>query len=204
LEDALIGESLFYNVGTNLFNNVTYLYPNADIWITGHSLGGALGSLLGVTFGVPVVAFESPGESLAAHRLHLPMPPSTQNIVHFFNTADPVAMGTCNGAFNPCSLAGYAFETSCHLGQTAIFDTVNELGWSSGLSHHEIRNVIDQLLSKDGEWYTKKKAKKLGDEKNEMEAVGEYDADEPVRKLPEAQPEIEDCSASECYSWDFV
>ena len=30
--------------------------------------------MLGVTFGVPAVAFESPGERLAAKRLHLPSP----------------------------------------------------------------------------------------------------------------------------------
>jgi putative lipase involved disintegration of autophagic bodies len=42
--------------------------------IPGHSLGGALASLIGVTFGVPVVTFESPGEKLAAARLHLPSP----------------------------------------------------------------------------------------------------------------------------------
>lgn len=40
----------------------------------GHSLGGALAGLLGVTFGVPVVAFEAPGEKMAARRLHLPSP----------------------------------------------------------------------------------------------------------------------------------
>jgi len=41
----------------------------------GHSLGGALASLLGATYGLPAVAFESPGEKLAASRLHLPLPP---------------------------------------------------------------------------------------------------------------------------------
>lgn len=40
----------------------------------GHSLGGALAGLLGATFGVPVVAFEAPGEKMAARRLHLPSP----------------------------------------------------------------------------------------------------------------------------------
>jgi lipase ATG15 len=50
------------------------MYPTADIWVIGHSLGGALAGLLGATFGVPVVAFEAPGERLAARRLHLPTP----------------------------------------------------------------------------------------------------------------------------------
>jgi len=48
--------------------------PNSNIWVIGHSLGGALASLIGVTFGVPVVTFESPGEKMAARRLHLPSP----------------------------------------------------------------------------------------------------------------------------------
>lgn len=58
----------------NLYFNLTYMYPEANIWIIGHSLGGALASLLGATFGVPVVTFETPGDKLAAQRLHLPSP----------------------------------------------------------------------------------------------------------------------------------
>ena len=74
LEKSLIEDSLFYSVGVNLYNNVTYLYPNANIWVIGHSLGGSLASLVGVTFGAPVVAFEAPGEKLAAARLHINLP----------------------------------------------------------------------------------------------------------------------------------
>lgn len=58
------------------------MYPHSEIWLTGHSLGGALASLLGVTFGLPVVAFESPGEKMAASRLHLPMAVSYQSLEH--------------------------------------------------------------------------------------------------------------------------
>lgn len=39
-------------------------------------MGGSLASLVGLTFGAPVVAFEAPGEALAAKRLHLPLPVS--------------------------------------------------------------------------------------------------------------------------------
>ena len=70
----------------NLYNNISYIYPHSDIWIIGHSLGGALGSLLGATFGVPVVTFESPGDRLASQRLHLPSPvlpfPSQRALTH--------------------------------------------------------------------------------------------------------------------------
>lgn len=104
LEESLIEESLFYSIGTvrgmpvacvvargagvadltarrtqNLYNNLTYMYPESDIWVIGHSLGGALASMLGVTFGVPVVAIESPGEKMAARRLHLPTPVRPHN-----------------------------------------------------------------------------------------------------------------------------
>ncbi len=87
------------------------MYPESNIWVIGHSLGGALASLVGVTFGAPVVAFEAPGERLAARRLHLPSPPSTQHITHVYHTADPIAMGACNGVLSSCALGGYAMES---------------------------------------------------------------------------------------------
>ncbi|KAF8896085.1 alpha/beta-hydrolase [Infundibulicybe gibba] len=146
LEDALIEDSLFYNIGTNLYNNVTYMYPDSNIWIIGHSLGGALASLLGATFGTPVVTFESPGDRRAASRLHLPSPPSTHHITHVYHTADPIAMGTCNGVLSSCALGGYAMETRCHLGRSIVYDTVSNLSWAVDIRLHGIVAVIDRLL----------------------------------------------------------
>ncbi|KAH7913529.1 Alpha/Beta hydrolase protein [Hygrophoropsis aurantiaca] len=177
LESALMEESLFYPIGTNLYNNLTYMYPEANIWITGHSLGGALGSLLGVTFGVPVVAFESPGEKTASRRLHLPSPPSVQHITHVYHTADPIAMGTCNGILSSCALGGYAMETRCHLGKSIVYDTVSNLSWSVDIRTHGIVNVIDHVL---------------GEPWQPSLEVG--------REVPVAEFE-EDCV--ECYSWEF-
>jgi hypothetical protein len=96
LTEALVEESLFYSVGVvytfhwlglrrcglmsclqNLITNLTSMYPTSNIWLVGHSLGGSLAALLGTTFGLPAVAFEAPGERLAATRLHLPLPPSS-------------------------------------------------------------------------------------------------------------------------------
>ncbi|KAJ8503022.1 hypothetical protein ONZ45_g11213 [Pleurotus djamor] len=177
LEEALAEESLFYPIGTNLYNNITYMYPDSDIWLVGHSLGGALASLLGVTFGVPVVTFEAPGERMAAGRLHLPSPPSLHHVTHVYHTADPIAMGTCNGILSSCALGGYAMESKCHLGKTILYDTVSVLNWSVDVRTHGIVNIIEQLLANP--WPP---------------------SVEEGREVPEAKAE-DDCV--ECYSYEF-
>lgn len=53
---------------------INWLVACTDFVSLGHSLGGGLASLIGVTFGAPTVAFEAPAEKLAATRLHLPSP----------------------------------------------------------------------------------------------------------------------------------
>jgi len=173
VEQSLQEDSLFYSIGTNLYNNLTYLYPHANVWLIGHSLGGSLAGLLGVTFGVPVVTFEAPGEKMAAGRLHLPSPPSTQHVTHLYHTADVIAMGACTGVLSSCGIAGYAMESRCHQGKTILYDTMTKLNWSADVRTHRIGVVIDQLLSKD------------------------WEEDLPV---PVAAPE-DDCV--ECYSWEY-
>ncbi|KAI0682348.1 alpha/beta-hydrolase [Cytidiella melzeri] len=178
LERALVDDSLFYTVGTGLYNNLTYMYPDSNIWIIGHSLGGGLASLLGATFGVPVVSFESPGEKLASTRLHLPQPPSTHaHITHVYHTADPAAMGTCNGVLSSCALAGYALETRCHLGRSIVYDTVTNLSWAVDIRKHGIVSVIEEVLN-----HTWPPSEEIG------------------REVPAAEIE-EDCV--ECFSWEF-
>ncbi|KAE9405199.1 alpha/beta-hydrolase [Gymnopus androsaceus JB14] len=199
VERALIEESLFYSVGINLYNNLTYMYPESNIWIIGHSLGGALASLIGVTFGAPAVAFESPGERMASHRLHLPSPPSVQHIHHVYHTADPIAMGTCNGVLSSCALAGYALESrfvcSLHLvvqrlmrffsyyhvvviwASLSYTTRYPNSSWSVDIRSHGIVAVIERVLS---------------DPWPPSVEIG--------REVPEAIYE-EDCV--ECYSWEW-
>ncbi|KAF8802959.1 alpha/beta-hydrolase [Phlegmacium glaucopus] len=155
VQDALVDEGLFYPIGLNLYNNITYMYPHANIWLTGHSLGGGLAALLGATFGAPVVAFEAPAERMASRRLHLPSPPSTHHITHVYHTADPIPMGTCTGMTSLCSIGGFALESRCHLGQVVLYDTVQKLGWSVNVRNHGIKVIVDQLLADDSEWSTK-------------------------------------------------
>ena len=90
------------------------MYPETNVWLTGHSLGGGLSSLLGLTFGVPTVTFEVPGDRLAAQRLHLPGPPAISwdelPLFHVGHTADPIFQGVCNGPRSACYYSGFALE----------------------------------------------------------------------------------------------
>lgn len=47
------------------------LFPHAQFWVLGHSLGGVVASLLGTTFGLPTVTFESPADRMVLNRLGL-------------------------------------------------------------------------------------------------------------------------------------
>lgn len=154
LERELLRQDRYYQAVMDLYHNVTLLYSpdKYNIWVTGHSLGGALASLLGRTFGLPTVAFEAPGELLATKRLHLPQAPGIpkhlENIWHVGNTADPIYMGVCNGATSSCNAAGYAMETQCHTGRQCVYDVVADKGWSVNLLNHRIHTVIDDIIMK--------------------------------------------------------
>jgi lipase ATG15 len=156
LVKSLKDRNRYYNAAIELYSNVTELYPDSNVWLTGHSLGGVVSSLLGMTFGLPTFTIEAYGDALAAGRLGLPAPPGSDpnrpqdrkftGVHHFGHTADPVFMGTCGGATAPCTLGGYAFESQCHSGVQCVYDTVADFGWRVGLGNHKIHVVIDQVI----------------------------------------------------------
>ncbi|KAF1982308.1 alpha/beta-hydrolase [Aulographum hederae CBS 113979] len=158
LVNSLNGRHHYYHAAQDLYHNVTALYPNADIWVAGHSLGGAVSSLLGLTYGLPVVTFEAVPEAMPAARLGLPTPPGYQlgfhqqrantGVYHFGHTADPIYMGACNTATSACTLGGYAMESQCHAGHICTYDTVNDKGWRVGIGTHKIHNVIRDVIEK--------------------------------------------------------
>lgn len=155
---ALHKKSHYYYAVNDLYRNVTERYPNTDVWLTGHSLGGVVSSLLGLTYGRPVMTYEAYPDALAASRLGLPVPPGYSTgahqsranvpIYHYGHTADPVFMGVCNYASSLCTLSGYAFESICHTGSRCVYDTVEDLGWRVAVSTHSILNVIKDVLEK--------------------------------------------------------
>ncbi|SMN20646.1 similar to Saccharomyces cerevisiae YCR068W ATG15 Lipase required for intravacuolar lysis of autophagic bodies and Cvt bodies [Maudiozyma saulgeensis] len=150
LEKEIRQKDRYYQAVIDIYADVIVRYPTATVWMTGHSLGGALAALVGRTFGLPVVTFEAPGELLAAKRLHLPFPPGLpqyqDTVWNFGHSADPIFLGTCNGASSSCSIAGYAMETSCHSGQVCVYDVVKDKGWHVNMFNHRIHTVIDQIL----------------------------------------------------------
>jgi lipase ATG15 len=152
LGTALRAENRYYRAALQLYYNVTQMYPDSNVWVVGHSLGGAVSSLLGQTYGLPVVTFEAPGEALASERLGLPMPPegtrqsSSIGVYHFGHTADPIYMGACNGPTSICSIGGYAMETKCHAGTECTYDVVSDRGWRMGLGYHRIQGVIKDII----------------------------------------------------------
>ena len=156
LVKSLQEKSHYYFAARDLYHNVTERYPNAEIWMSGHSLGGVVSTLLGLTYGFPVMTYEAFPDALAASRLGLPTPPgyrigSHQSrpdvaIHHFGHTADPVFMGTCDAATSGCTLAGYAFQSQCHTGMRCPYDTVGDLGWRVSVGTHRITSVIPDVL----------------------------------------------------------
>ena len=227
VERALIEKSLYYPAITDLFNNVSYAYPDSQVWITGHSLGGALSSLLGMTFGVPTVTFQAPGERMAAQRLHLPLPPARHPeedpvaalpIVHVYNNADPIATGQCNGAASVCSSFGYAMESKCHAGKSIVYDTMGKLGWSQTINAHRINSLVDDVLTEDwSDKVRKKKAKLAGQDRvrtqgwrwpwhrgEDADDGGDTDSDtdeDDKLAVPRARSE-EKCR--DCTNWHFT
>ena len=150
---ALRNKNRYYYAAKELYRNVSELYPNADIWLAGHSLGGSVASLLGMTVGVPVITFEAPGEAMAASRLGLPTPPGyrigennpgpSSGSYHFGHNADPLYLGTCG---TTCYTGGYAMESVCHSGMECTYNVTGDLGWSSHLTNHRVQIVLHQVL----------------------------------------------------------
>ncbi|CAO3682500.1 unnamed protein product [Umbelopsis ramanniana] len=175
LESSLLDEETYYSLAMRVYIELADQYPDATIWLSGHSLGGSVASLVGQTFGVPTVTFEIPGERLASRRFHLPGPPAISwddiPLWHFGHTADPLFVGVCTGPSSTCWYGGFAMETRCHAGKVCVWDVVNEKGWRVDIRSHRIHDVIENILKKPEEF-----------------------------PIPECKPELE---CVDCALWDY-
>ncbi|KAK4050103.1 putative lipase atg15 [Microbotryomycetes sp. JL201] len=203
LEEAVMEKSAYYPAATDLYNNISALYPHSQIWLTGHSLGGSLAGLLSRTYGVPSVSYESPGDLLPAKRLHLPMPPPSTKFKRG--------------------------KSRCHQGQKIVYDTVGRLGWNVDIRTHSIKPVIERVLIEDwgvdedernqvapmrkrslfGWWPLpgggkhKDDDNKGDDDKPDKEVPDEDDGQHGGRGVPSPKLEDADCWEQECFRWTY-
>lgn len=114
--------SLYGHSYKRIYKDISDRHPQSTIWLTGYSLGGAVASIVGQTFLVPIVSFGIPGDQFAARKLHLPHAPGLPLPVwHFGHTADPIFAGKCS--------VGFLFPTKeqCSQCLTRFFSL--ECGW---------------------------------------------------------------------------
>jgi lipase ATG15 len=138
----------YFAAAENIYRQVRLIYPNSEVWLTGHSLGGSLASLVGVNNNCPAFAYEAPGELLFGLRLGISIDLSNMqrySVYHYGNDADPIFLGTCQGTFSTCSLFGYAMETKCKIGQIRIYDG----GLVTNINNHRLDVVISRFLIPD-------------------------------------------------------
>lgn len=151
LTSALLQNDTYYDAAMLIVEEFRSRYPEATFWLVGHSLGGALASLVGLTLDIPSISYEAPPERLPAERMGLLAPNNTTRnkratAHHFGNSADPIYVGSCNGFFSLCSFWGFNFESKCHSGRRCTYDTVKDKGWRVNINNHRINYVIENVL----------------------------------------------------------
>lgn len=151
--ESLLQSDSYYDIAMYIMGRIQIMYPNATYWVVGHSLGGSLASLVGLTLNIPAVTFEAPPERLAAERIGLIPVDGSSTITslratahHFGHTADPAYMGACNGFFSSCAFWDLSFESQCFTGRRCVYDTVKDKGWRSSIAYHRINYVIPNVL----------------------------------------------------------
>lgn len=145
LTRSVFNEPSYVMIGLDIYKSVKSMYPNAIINFAGHSLGGAIASMLMVStdeIGF-AVTFGSPP---ALHYTQRFMNITNEKIINVFNYGsqlDPLFQGTCNGAGSTCYYAGYMIETKCQLGFKCQY---SNSGFEH-IGHHRIDNIIYNLES---------------------------------------------------------
>ncbi|KAI3640900.1 hypothetical protein MIR68_001778 [Amoeboaphelidium protococcarum] len=148
MHDSVDQPDSYYNMAREIYDILVVMYPQASIWLTGHSLGGAVAAVTAQSLGIPAVTFEAPGDRLYAEKLGIVHDTISSNgrkshqlngknsvklqsksgqsietevaIWQFGLPSDPLFTGKCNGAYSLCYANGYAMETKCHLGNVCM------------------------------------------------------------------------------------
>ena len=110
-----------------------------------------------------------------------------------YHNADPIPQGACTGFGSPCTHAGYALETRCHLGKSIVYDTVSRFNWRVDVRHHAIKEVITKVLEEEGEW------------ENGREVPTAKVEDDCVVSLSKTAQQFFNTNNNrqDCYKWEF-
>jgi lipase ATG15 len=134
----------YLNVALKVVHYVALAYPQATLWLTGHSLGGAVAALAAAEIGTSAVLFATPGDYLFAIRAGYEFEEGADlPLFHFGSSGDPIFMGKCRGITSACYLGGYALETKCHTGTTCLFDE----NVAMDIRNHRMAEIIAKIQS---------------------------------------------------------
>jgi putative lipase involved disintegration of autophagic bodies len=154
----------YFGNNKTIYLSVKEWYPrHTNIWMAGHSLGGALASLVALTNDLPAFAYQSPGDLQYASRLGLLPQGSAEDldkflselpIYHFGNTGDPIFLGQCTGVTSSCYWLDYALESKCHTGKECIYGNKRvstEIDIFASIQYHSIEYVIKNIIEPNPE-----------------------------------------------------
>lgn len=142
-KESLDFETNYINYAQIIVNNIKKIinFETNNIIFTGHSLGGAVATYMGILFNKTVVTFQMPGEKRYAQLSGLNKSKSIPNIYHISHDADPISNGSCGWW---CKIFGYSIDTKCHYGKVCKYIT-NSM---ATIFKHRMTYVISEILEK--------------------------------------------------------
>lgn len=151
--ECATGYTSYFDMARYIFDLSQRVYPQADFYFTGHSLGGAIAALMAINTSYPAVTFESPPARRYAAFISLDVSANAtlaSPVFGFGAYNDPIFMG--QGACSPCNLADSPIKTSCHLGYNCVWPVPRDAfyGWSLQThSAHSASTVLTNIQQYD-------------------------------------------------------
>ena len=133
----------YINYGKQMVNHLKTIidFSTSNIIFTGHSLGGAVATYMGIIYNKTVVTFQTPGEKRYAELINLNYYGIKDKLYNIGHDADPIFNGNCGWW---CKFWGYSIDTRCHIGKICKYITNS----TSSIWKHKMSYVIDNILEK--------------------------------------------------------